>query len=202
MSAPVQGCVHPRKGTSRPPLISQSTVSLAKSQPQSTNPLNQSTVNFIIDQGLLDALLVELRTHLCSLKVQISGLFLQVTTLPSDVRCDPSECSELSGLLQFPVRDRPLPWQGSFSLSRTTVHFQVLWKIESERELLRAHSNIFPAWPVELCPAFVTLSSSERSPVEGEQLSHSLVVDLLVRSEDRPSSVLMLATVRPTADTT
>ena len=67
--------------------------------------MNQSTVNFIIDQGLLDALLVELRTHLCSLQVQISGLFLQVTTLPGDVRCDPENsrsfldsCNSLSGI--------------------------------------------------------------------------------------------------------
>ena len=44
-----------------------------------------NSINFVIDQGVLDAVLVELRTHLCSLQEQISDLFLQVTTLPSDV---------------------------------------------------------------------------------------------------------------------
>ena len=91
--------------------------------------------------------------------MQISGLFLQVTTLPSDVRCDPSQCLELSGLLQFSARGRSSPWQGSLSLSRTIVRLQVLLMIESERELLRPR-DVSPAWQVELCLAFVALLSS------------------------------------------
>ena len=171
-----QGCVHPQRDSSRPQLVSPSAVSLAKSQPVS-NPLNQSTVNVIIHQELLDPLPVE--CAFLQSQVQTCGLFLQVTTLPSDARCDSSECSELSGLLQFPVRDRPSPWQGSLSLSCTIVHLQVLWMIESERELLRAH--VISAWPVELCPPFVTLSSSCSVPslrklsLMGESLSQGLV---------------------------
>ena len=75
----------------------------------------------------------------------------------------------------------------SLSLSRTIVHLQVLWMIESERELLRAHEislqpgQFSPAWSVELCPVFVTLSSScsvpslQKLSIEGEYLSRGLV---------------------------
>ena len=74
-------------------------------------------------------------------------------------------------------RGRSSPWQGIDSLSRTIVHLQVLWVIESGCQLLRSHKISLSSLTCRSLPSFcdpVDVLSLRKLSVEGEYLKSVL----------------------------